>query len=157
MWRADDRAVEGFSEESRRLSMNNPPTALVGFGTGARQRPGRLSMNNPPTALVGFGTPPVVPCRLSMNDPPTALVDCTLILVRHRLFQRAARQRSSVDFRVSSESDYLFDHLIEADALKLIPLAREQLPQILSYVRAKPVGVCSRLCHRLDCQLERFC
>ncbi len=37
-----------------RLSMNDPPTALVGFGTGSRQPRCRLSMNDPPTALVGF-------------------------------------------------------------------------------------------------------
>ena len=39
-----------------RLSMNVPPTALVGFGK--RRGPAarrRLSMNDPPTALVGFG------------------------------------------------------------------------------------------------------
>jgi hypothetical protein len=37
----------------------------------------RLSMNNPPTALVGLGKavlPSTSRCRLSMNDPPTALV-----------------------------------------------------------------------------------
>jgi hypothetical protein len=58
--------------------MNNPPTALVGFGKpgGGLSGPCRLSMNNP-TALVGFGKPrggPSGPCRLSVNDPPTALV-----------------------------------------------------------------------------------
>ena len=31
-------------------------------------------MNDPPTALVGFGSPTLPPCRPSMNDPPTALV-----------------------------------------------------------------------------------
>src|SRR5437016_5915115 len=55
--------------------MNDPPTALVGFGTGGVPCPFcRLSMNDRPTALVGFGTG-VVPRplgRLSMNDPPTA-------------------------------------------------------------------------------------
>src|SRR5438128_1768864 len=39
-----------------RLSMNNPPTALVGLGEAEPAgRFCRLSMNNPPTALVGFG------------------------------------------------------------------------------------------------------
>jgi hypothetical protein len=55
--------------------MNNPPTALVGFG---EQRDGlfcRLRMNDPPTALVGFGEQrDGLFCRLSMNDPPNALV-----------------------------------------------------------------------------------
>ena len=35
--------------------MNDPPTALVGFGTGARQSRLRLGMNDPPTALVDSG------------------------------------------------------------------------------------------------------
>jgi hypothetical protein len=34
----------------------------------------RLNMNNPPTALVGFGTVGSRSCRPNMNDPPTALV-----------------------------------------------------------------------------------
>ena len=35
VWRTADGAVEGVFEESRgRLSMNDPPTALVGFGKG---------------------------------------------------------------------------------------------------------------------------
>src|SRR5882724_7506417 len=56
--------------------MNDPPTALVGFGTGARQSRLRLGMNDPPTALVGFGTGARQSrLRLGMNDPPTALVD----------------------------------------------------------------------------------
>src|SRR2546426_1108462 len=57
--------------------MNNPPTALVGFGERAASLPSRLSMNDPPTALVGFGGSRAgwpFPSRLSMNDPPTALV-----------------------------------------------------------------------------------
>src|SRR6185295_4928760 len=38
-----------------RSSMNNPPTALVGFRKGGRGvAVCRSSMNNPPTALVGF-------------------------------------------------------------------------------------------------------
>src|SRR5438034_175190 len=77
MWRAADRAVESFSEgSSRRLSMNDPSTALVGFGEGCGRPFGRLSMNDPPTALVGFrsGSSATLLCRLSMNDPPTALV-----------------------------------------------------------------------------------
>ena len=37
-----------------RLSMNDPPTALVGFQPGSSQPRCRLSMNDPPTALVGF-------------------------------------------------------------------------------------------------------
>src|SRR2546427_13287267 len=60
-----------------RQSMNDPPTALVGFETGLRRAPFcRLSMNDPPTALVGFetGLRPAPFCRLSMNNPPTALV-----------------------------------------------------------------------------------
>ena len=36
--------------------MNDPPTALVGFGEGIwRASSSRLYMNDPPTALVGFG------------------------------------------------------------------------------------------------------
>ena len=31
-------------------------------------------MNDPPTALVGFGSPTLPPCRPSMNAPPTPLV-----------------------------------------------------------------------------------
>jgi len=55
--------------------MNDPPTALVGFGEEPRASLSRLSMNNPPTALVGFGEDPRASlCRLSMADPPTALV-----------------------------------------------------------------------------------
>ena len=37
------------------------------------QAVGRLDMNDPPTALVGFGSA-VVLCRPNMNEPPTALV-----------------------------------------------------------------------------------
>ncbi len=36
--------------------MNDPPTALVGFGEAYGGLLCRLSMNDPPTALVGFGT-----------------------------------------------------------------------------------------------------
>jgi hypothetical protein len=63
-----------------RLSMNNPPTALVGFRTnrGVSLVGGvcRLSMNNPPTALVGFvaSEPDIFSgfsFGLSMNDPTT--------------------------------------------------------------------------------------
>jgi hypothetical protein len=36
-----------------RLNMNDPPTALVGFGSGVRVL-GRSNMNEPPTALVGL-------------------------------------------------------------------------------------------------------
>ena len=54
--------------------MNDPPTALVGFGTGLRQADRRLNMNNPLTALVGFGTGlPQADRRLNMNNPPSAL------------------------------------------------------------------------------------
>ncbi len=42
-----------------RPSINNPPTALVGFERSERgfsiARGCRPSINNPPTALVGFG------------------------------------------------------------------------------------------------------
>jgi hypothetical protein len=34
--------------------MNDPPTALVGFGRALRRPVCRLSMNEPPTALVGL-------------------------------------------------------------------------------------------------------
>jgi len=53
--------------------MNDPPTALVGFG---EQRDGlfcRLSMNDPPTALVGFGEQrDGLFCRRSMNADAAA-------------------------------------------------------------------------------------
>ena len=45
-------------------------SARIYFPTGQSQ----TDMNNPPTALVGFGTPPSVPCRLGMKAPPTSLV-----------------------------------------------------------------------------------
>jgi hypothetical protein len=55
--------------------MNDPPTALVGFGEDAGQHSCRLGMKDPPTALVGFGEDAGQhSCRLGMNDPPTALV-----------------------------------------------------------------------------------
>src|SRR5258707_794123 len=57
--------------------MNDPPTALVGFGDEEFGEPFcRLSMNDPPTALVGFGDEEFGEpfCRPSMHDPPTALV-----------------------------------------------------------------------------------
>src|SRR5258707_319093 len=48
------RRLAGKMANPVRLSMNNPPTALVGFGDACGRLFCRLSMNNPPTALVGF-------------------------------------------------------------------------------------------------------
>ena len=56
-WIVHTRAIRrqaGKMATPIRLSMNNPPTALVGFGDACGRLFCRLSMNNPPTALVGF-------------------------------------------------------------------------------------------------------
>jgi hypothetical protein len=58
-----------------RPSMNDPPTALVGFReTEPAGRFCRLSMNDPPTALVGFGKPRSDPRRQSILVSLVALV-----------------------------------------------------------------------------------
>jgi len=58
-----------------RLSMNDPPTALVGLPDEARVIPCRPSMNDPPTGWWDYRMEDLDSlCRLGMNDPPTALV-----------------------------------------------------------------------------------
>jgi hypothetical protein len=51
-----------------------PESRHLHIGMREVSRTLRLSMNDPPTALVGFQESPAAECRLSMNDPPTALV-----------------------------------------------------------------------------------
>jgi hypothetical protein len=54
--------------------MNDPPTALVGFGSERGRRLCRLGMNDPPTALVGFGSERGRRlCTLSKDERPTLL------------------------------------------------------------------------------------
>jgi hypothetical protein len=72
----------------RRLSLNDPPTALVGFRKTRSHRHlvCRLSLNDPPTALVGVRKTRShrhLVCRLSLNDPPIGLAG---LARRQRIF-----------------------------------------------------------------------
>jgi hypothetical protein len=48
-------------------------TSVAVFDLSSRHSD-RLDMNDPPTALVGFGSASPLLCRPSVNEPPTALV-----------------------------------------------------------------------------------
>src|SRR6185369_4254485 len=64
-----DQSQSG-SDRRVRLRMNNPPTALVGFGDEWRRSLlCRLSMNEPPTALVGLSAPDVRAVAFPFRQP----------------------------------------------------------------------------------------
>ena len=103
--------------------MNNPPTALVEFETGAAAVSRRLSMNNPPTALVGFETgAAAVSRRLSMNNPPTALVG----------FESANVQTPDTQLKLGvnpSALDQFPDRLLRAIFVQRVPFFFQQPAQ----------------------------
>jgi hypothetical protein len=77
-----------LSSQLMLASLGRRSSVRVGFGS-LGSRPSTLSMNDPPTALVGFGEARVgLFCRLSMNKPPTALVGWSLDIPLGNLQQR---------------------------------------------------------------------
>ena len=96
-------------------SMNDPPTALVGFGGEGTAAAGRLNLKDPPIALVRFGRENVQPqsaksrLRRKIVDSPWSIPGSRLDRKHYALFSRLLRfgvlhrESQFVDSRLHSD------------------------------------------------------